>query len=197
MYEFKSWSPQNFSTITYKHNLPEHYQEDIIVLMVRDPLWIFSYWSVSDETKNNLIKKLGNEKFSKSILTIRIYYGNTGDTSRIHSQIDVKDSLSRYINVNSPDTTFWAELGYLTPDGDFIAVAVSNSITTPGAGISDLIDQEWLTVEESYRYFTTLTEQTAGSPFSLEKIKKIITHQLDLLPGSDPLIRREKNQGKK
>lgn len=195
MYDFEHLTPRTINHEDYNsYSIPERYNEDTLVLMVRDPYWGFSYWEVSDNTKNNLGARLGEEKFNNSKLTVRIYYGNMGDASNLHSQFFTGYANSWYLNLNSPDTTFWGQLGLLTPDGEFIVVATSNSITTPSARISEIEDQEWLTIEEAYRYFKIPMEQVAGSPTLLERLKKIEFHKLDMLPGSEHLMRPKKRK---
>jgi len=40
-----------------------------------------------------------------------------------------------------------ADLGHLTGEGKFITFARSNTVTTPRSGPSEIIDEEWMTVE--------------------------------------------------
>jgi hypothetical protein len=39
------------------------------------------------------------------------------------------------------------DIGFLSPDGKFIAMARSNAVTTPRDGMSDIIDEEWMVVD--------------------------------------------------
>src|SRR5207302_10927242 len=48
-----------------------------------------------------------------------------------------------YIDVSHPPRSYRVDIGYLSRSGQFYVLARSNVVTTPRAGISDLIDENW------------------------------------------------------
>ena len=64
-----------------------------------------------------------------------------------------------YINVQ-PNHQYTVELGYFTPSGEFVILARSNTVITPRATISEVIDEEWMIIEEDFRRLYRL----AGDP---------------------------------
>ncbi len=48
-----------------------------------------------------------------------------------------------YIDVNNPPRSYRIDIGYLARNGQFYVLARSNVVTTPRAGMSDRIDENW------------------------------------------------------
>ncbi len=120
--------------------IPERYNETKIVLLVKDPHWVFAYW----ETSDNDMEKLKNIDAYKWVL--RVYNENEESFD-----IVVTDTaVNWYINVPESGRSYYVDLGIVDKKGDFILVATSNKITTPPGKISDIIDEEWMIVEEEF-----------------------------------------------
>ena len=54
-----------------------------------------------------------------------------------------------YVEVQDPPSEFRLEIGYLAANGQFYGLARSNSVTTPPAGTSDAIDENWTDVADN------------------------------------------------
>jgi len=120
---------------------PVGYGDNRVVLMIRDPHWLFAYWEVSDWRKNEIIKEIGGEVFSVSKTILRVY--DVGGWN--YFDIDLSfGARNWYIHVPVPNRTYCVDFGYLTPDGKFIAAARSNWVTAPLDSMSDVIDEEWM-----------------------------------------------------
>jgi hypothetical protein len=52
-----------------------------------------------------------------------------------------------YIDVANPPRSFRVDIGYLSARGRFYVLARSNVVTTPRAGVSDLIDENWADID--------------------------------------------------
>ncbi len=90
-----------------------------------------------------------------SKLTVRIY-----DVTGI--QFDGRNALgyfdqeiferigSWYFDVGRPSHAFIADLGLLSPEGRFLTLARSNHIAMPRDGVSDVLDEEWMLVDEEF-----------------------------------------------
>ncbi|MCL5773743.1 MAG: DUF4912 domain-containing protein [Firmicutes bacterium] len=171
--------------------LPEGYGENRLTLMVRDPYWAFAYWEVAGWKKKEIEKNIGKEKFQRSTLVIKIFWDSDfkslEEMKNLLMEIDVTGpARSWYINLGKPGCKFKALLGYKTPDGEFIVVAVSNNIETPRATFSDIVDENWLHLEETYRRIQTLVGDSASSPQRLEDIRKDLARKVEaqFAPGS-------------
>jgi hypothetical protein len=55
-----------------------------------------------------------------------------------------------YVDVQDPPKTFRLDIGYLADDGKYYSLARSNLVTTPAAGESDALDQNWAPVAEQF-----------------------------------------------
>ena len=126
----------------HQYELPGGYGEDRLVLLVRDPHWMFAYWELTLANIENLRQSL-NGKFADKNLTLRMFVNN----DREFYDINVYSAGIRgnwYINVGKPDTSYFAQVGYQGLDGRFYPLVTSNVVKTPSDRISDVIDEEWM-----------------------------------------------------
>jgi hypothetical protein len=136
---------------------PETYGENAITLMVRDPYWLFTYWEFAPELRADLVKRMGEEALLASRLVLRVYdvTGVDPDHANEYRDIDVAPGARNwYINVMRVEREYCVDVGLITPDGSFVVIARSNRVTLPPVGPSDVVDEEWVTIEsleEVYR----------------------------------------------
>jgi len=131
--------------------LPPGYSEEKIVLMTRDPYVAHAYWEVTPARIEREKAWLG----WNSRLCIRIY-----DVTGV--QFDGRNALgyydqevyertgSWYFDLGKPTHSFCADLGLLSPEGKFLTLARSNYVTMPRDGVSDVVDEEWMIVDEEF-----------------------------------------------
>ena len=120
---------------------PAGYGDNRIVLMVRDPHWLFAYWEINDRRRAELGAELGAEVFRRSRELLRVY--DTGDWRFFDLDLS-GGARSWYIKVPAANRTYCVDIGYLTPDGKFVTAARSNFVTAPLDRMSDVIDEQWL-----------------------------------------------------
>jgi hypothetical protein len=87
---------------------------------------------------------------SKPILRLLDVSGReTSSTAEtIVRDIDIHGGCNNwYIDVNNPPRSFRVDIGYLSRTGRFYVLARSNVVTTPRAGISDVIDENWADID--------------------------------------------------
>lgn len=121
--------------------LPQGYGDNKIVLLVRDPYWIYSYWEMSLSRIAEIKREIGPDVFSSSREFLRVYNVDNWDAF----DIEVTGSAKNwYINVPQCNASYCADIGFKTPDGRFIAAARSNTVTTPLDRMSDVIDEQWM-----------------------------------------------------
>ncbi len=139
-------SPELDAHFTY----PESYGENVVTLMVRDPYWLYAYWELAPEVGRELSDVLGDAKFESCRLVLRVYDVTGTDLERPAGYDDIEvahGARNWYINVSRVEREYAAELGVLAPDGAFLVIARSNRVTLPPVGPSEVIDEEWVTVD--------------------------------------------------
>jgi len=170
-------------------DLPDEYGDTRIVLLVRDPEWVYAYWEVNDARRNELgLSRNGDGNYR---LVLRIYKitGTNWPEQAAHYFFDVevpRDSRNWYIHLPESDQQWCAELGMFDQHDNYIPVCRSNTVVTPRNTISDRIDSDWMTVEESFEKITRLSRETieaqlrgsagvAGSEAILRTINRQLT----------------------
>jgi len=140
---------------TKAFRFPQGYGDNKIVILARDPWWIFAYWEIRKDKEEDAIKKIesSGDVIQKSVL--RVYdvtdVNFNGANAHSYFDIDLKGLANNwYINVASPDRSWLVEIGIVTNKGNFHVLARSNVIKTPAFGMSNKLDAEWMMPEEDY-----------------------------------------------
>lgn len=128
-------------------SLPTGYGKDRLVVMVRDPYWLHCYWELTHQSVQRAEAALGQDWHgAKPIL--RVCDVSTNDTTSTAESV-VRDieihggCNSWYIEVKEPPRSYRVDIGYLSRQGRFYALARSNVVNTPRAGVSDQLDENW------------------------------------------------------
>jgi len=134
--------------------LPAFYDQDKIVLQVRDPHWLHAYWEVRPQTVEGLKAKLGDE-FGRAGKVLRVYdVTNTvfnGSNANCFFDIAINDfANSWYIDTAGPGRCWCVDLGLVLSDGRFITILRSNVVQTPLAGPSWVTDEEWMIPDDLF-----------------------------------------------
>ncbi len=115
---------------------PQGYGDNKIILMVRDPYWLFTYWELRQREKANIQTKAGRGACE----CLRLYKNDA-----VCFDIQVREMANNwYVNVPEAGASYWLEIGFRSPDGRFFAIARSNVVSTPLDRMSDVIDEEWM-----------------------------------------------------
>ena len=127
--------------------LPKGYGKDRIVCMVRDPYWLHTYWELTRQAVQRAEAALAQDWHgSKPILRV-LDVSTNGTTSMSESalrDIEIHGGCNNwYIDVSNPPRSYRIDIGYLAKNGQFYVLARSNVVTTPRAGVSDVIDENW------------------------------------------------------
>jgi len=146
---------ENISFVrTMPQELPAFYDQDKIVLQVRDPHWLHTYWEVRGQTIEGLKAKLGDE-FGRARKVLRVYdVTNTvfnGANANRFFDIAINDfANSWYIDTAGPGRSWCVDLGLILPDGRFITILRSNVVQTPLDGPSWVTDEEWMIPDDLF-----------------------------------------------
>jgi hypothetical protein len=134
-------------------DLPTAYGKDRIVVMVRDPYWLHCYWELTRQAVQRAEAALGQEwHTAKPILRVLDVTSHdvTSTSEAAVRDIDIHGGCNNwYVDVASPPRTFRIDIGYLTRSGRFYVLARSNSVSTPRAGVSDVLDENWADIDPS------------------------------------------------
>lgn len=128
-------------------NLPNGYGKDRIVVMVRDPFWLHAYWELTHQSVQRAEAALGQDWHGSKPI-IRLCDVSAQDTTStaesVIRDIEIHGGCNNwYIEVNQPPRAFRVDIGYVSKRGQFYAIARSNVVSTPKAGVSDTIDENW------------------------------------------------------
>jgi len=163
-----------------REDIPERYNETKIVIMPRDPYWIYAYWEVTDSDKERMKEKIKDE-FENSTSILRVYDVTDikFDGKNAHKTFDiVLTGLANnwYIHVGEPERSWCVDIGVRTPSGKFFIYARSNVVKTPSDRVSNVYDEEWMVSEEELyrRYLRGELKGGADSEF----VSKIISRKL-------------------
>lgn len=134
--------------------LPLGYAEDKIVLQVRDPRWMHTYWEVTAQTWDKLKERLGEAFYSaKKVLRVYDISNIIFDGKNAHSFFDIEVGIEAnnwYIDAGAPGRSWCVDLGLRLANGEFITIVRSNTVHTPLDGPSWVTDEEWMIPEEMF-----------------------------------------------
>jgi hypothetical protein len=112
-----------------------------------------------------------------------------GKNARNYFDIEVYDMTgSWYININRPNRSFCIDLGALASDGRFLTLVRSNAVTMPRDTVSDVVDEEWMLLEEEFMKLFAISGGY-GIGLSTLEIKELIKKRMHLLGISSPSSR--------
>ncbi len=113
-----------------EYPLPEAYTDTRIVILLRDPLWIYAYWDINPVQQESLEE----EPFYEGIF-LRVYefHGDSPDGNNVVEYFDIpvdeKDN-SWYINLNHSGSDYCVEIRCRMMNKEKI-LAVSNTLHSP------------------------------------------------------------------
>ncbi len=168
-------------------DLPSGYGRDRIVLMVRDPYWLHCYWELTAGSLQRAEAALGEDWHTAKPI-IRLFDVTSEDISGT-SETVVRDigihggCNNWYIDVQNPPRSYRVDIGYLTRSGRFYVLSRSNVVTTPRAGISDKIDENWADIQANYEKIYAMSGGFDPTASSLE-LKQMFEERLRRPMGS-------------
>lgn len=132
-------------------DLPSGYGKDRIVCMVRDPFWLHCYWELTRQAVQRAEAALGQDWHgAKPIIRLLDVssHGTTNTSESIVRDIEIHGGCNNwYIDVQNPPRSFRVDIGYLSKSGQFYVLSRSNVVSTPRAGMSDHIDENWADID--------------------------------------------------
>lgn len=153
--------------------IPWHYGLDRLVLMVRDPDWIFAYWEITATKQEEFNRQYGPHAWETTKPVLRVYdvtgiKSFSGTNANNYLDISISDTIeSWHIEVGRPESSFCVDLGRIFPDGRFVTLLRSNIVHTPSVSVSNLLDEEWMWIDGIYKTITHLHQ--GSSPMMTEQ----------------------------
>ncbi len=129
--------------------------KDRIIVSVRDPFWLHTYWELSRATLGRAQAAMGQDwHTARPILRVMDVTSEdtTANAERVVRDISIHGGVNNwYIDVNDPPRSYRIDIGYLSRQNKFFVLARSNVVTTPRAGCADALDEHWASVDERYQ----------------------------------------------
>ncbi|MFA6217565.1 MAG: DUF4912 domain-containing protein, partial [Candidatus Omnitrophota bacterium] len=134
--------------------LPAGYGRDKIVLQLRDPWWLYTFWEVTGGTYERLKQQL-KEMFYSAKRVLRVYdvsqVNFNGKNAHRYFDIEVNpEAQSWYIDTGGPGRWWCVDYGLRLVTGEFITIIRSNVVQTPLDGPSWETDEEWMVPDEMF-----------------------------------------------
>ena len=115
--------------------LPDRYNETRIVALLRDPLWAFAYWDLSD---SDIEPIQSSPDFGDLFLRVHEASADKSQAGENESFFDIPVKLndsSWYINLPNPGELYWIELCWSVDEKEHI-LCRSNTIRSPLGGVA-------------------------------------------------------------
>ncbi|MFH1380492.1 MAG: DUF4912 domain-containing protein [bacterium] len=168
--------------LTQEHEaVSDKYGINRIVLMVRDPFWIYTYWEITPEHDAYVKGTIDVHRCFDARIVLRVLDVTEVDADSTNSfnyiQIN-SDARNWYLHVPKSNRLYCVEIGYLCSNGEFYRLSRSNSVRTPRAGMSNVFDERWMSIEDYDKLYVLSGGLGVGlSSMNLMKKKNEVLHR--------------------
>ncbi|KJJ84290.1 hypothetical protein OMAG_001753 [Candidatus Omnitrophus magneticus] len=160
----------------YGYGLPCGYGDNKVVLMIRDPWTLFTYWETQGEVEDKVRCEINRRGFVPSKKILRVY-DVSGMVPKIVYDFELKHWVtSWYVHISVPNLKWIVEVGILCVTGEFFSLAKSNIVQGPPYGMSDICDDEWMCSEELYYKLFAVTGGSSVGTSSMEMRESLERH---------------------
>ncbi len=126
--------------------LPEGYGTKKLFLTARDPHWIFAFWDLSKEQRQDY-----NRQSAEGHLVVRTYLNSSHGEMISETQVH-PESRSWFIFVGQGGARYVAELGYLSKKGIWHSISMSSATVTPPDRQSDDVSAQFVTLHQAVKF---------------------------------------------
>jgi hypothetical protein len=125
--------------LDYGPPLPDSYNQDIIVVLIRDPECVFSYWELSGTVVATTLQNITKSNL-KWILRVHSLSQKSFNDITIATPQNYANIQGNYYLTVFPDTQYQLELGVFTDGNEFISLVKSNIVKTPRLNKAPMTD---------------------------------------------------------
>lgn len=155
--------------------LPNFYGLDRLLLLVRDPQWLYAYWEITATKIDEFTNTYGEDAWHHSKAVLRVYdvtgIDFNGSNANDFHDIEIAHHANNwYFDVEKPDSSFCVDLGRILPNGQFVTLIRSNIVTTPRNSLSNCFDEEWMWIGEVYQ--SILIQMGLSSAILVEELSR-------------------------
>jgi len=143
--------------------LPDSYGVTEAYLLPRDPFWMFLFWDITENSAKTIKAAHGENIFSTARQVVRVHDVTgiaqfNGDNALKYFDVPVVlAARSWYVNVPESGKSYVCDVGLVTPDGKFILIVRSNAILLPVGKVSDVTDENWMSVSGDFERLLKLS----------------------------------------
>ena len=137
-------------------DIPTGYGTTESYLLPKDPAWMFLFWEITNDTFDYVRAQYGQDTLNNSRTIVRLYditgvnYFDGNNANTYYDMPIMLDAKSWYIHAPQSGRSYIADIGFLTAQGQFIMLTRTNVITLPPGKVSDIIDDQWMSVEGDF-----------------------------------------------
>lgn len=137
-----------------RYHLANGYNDNKIVLLIRDPWTLYSYWEIRRDIEDSVKNKIRERGLTVEKSVLRVYDVTGKDPNQGVApafDFELRDWANTwYIHTGNHGRTWMVDIGILCTNGEFFCLARSNVVTAPQYGMSDVVDDQWKCPEELY-----------------------------------------------
>lgn len=164
--------------------LPTTYDEDRVVILIRDPYKAYAYWDISLEKRIELGLGESSDDLPNGQLYLKVYRGVNEEELAANPQIHIEIAIigstrSAYFDIDESFQTYYGKLEFVPFFDEPVTVSVSNIISPPPATLSGSFDEEWKAIEKIYKRFYTLVKKELEEDPLLKEI--VIEEEMEKL----------------
>ncbi len=137
-------------------HLPEAYGTGKVLLLAREPHWLYSHWDLTREQQRGY-----NARSVHHHLVLRVHAEADSGQPEVEQHVHA-DSRSWFIHVNGAATRYVAELGFYQGEEEWVSIGSSSAVTTPADAASE---------DRNVRYAAMVAQMqgVAGGPAAAER----------------------------
>lgn len=149
--------PHGESEVEARVDLPPGYGDHRMVMLVRDPYWVYCYWELQPQYIEEALSRLGRS-IGDVRWVLRMYSDQLpGRDKHFDTEIHLA-ARSWYLHLAPPGATFTGEIGLRDASGRYATVVRSNAVTLPVDRPSENMDEQWMLSDEELHHHYSAVE---------------------------------------
>lgn len=142
--------------------LPVQYGKPYLISLIKNINWLYVFWELVPEDLAKAYQGLGSTEDCRKAL--RIFKGSEIDKQELVADVTVTENIgSYYLYLADPGQTYQVQLTLINQHGAF-PILNSNFVFTPYGKVSDLIDEEWASIDQLYQGYASQVAYSLSSP---------------------------------